>query len=54
MVVQKIGRDPDVTVRHEIARLSQMVNIDAVVKINYDETGRGIVDDKARGKEIEH
>lgn len=47
-VVQKIGRDPDVTVRHDISKLSRVPEVGAVEDISYDKSGRGIVKEKAQ------
>lgn len=47
-VVQKVGRDPDVTARHDISRLSRVPEIGAVEDIAYDKTGRGIVKERAQ------
>lgn len=52
--VQKIGRDPDVTVRHDISKLSRVPEVGAVEDISYDKSGRGIVKDRAQEKAIEH
>ena len=50
--VQKMGRDPDVTVRHDISKLSKTLVIGEVASIKYDEDGRGTVQDKVQEKAL--
>jgi N12 class adenine-specific DNA methylase/predicted RNA methylase len=47
IVTQKIGRDPDMVVLHEVSRLSGLPNIDEVVDIQY-RGGKGEVTDKSK------
>lgn len=49
-VIQKVGRDPDKIVRHDISKLSRVPEVGAVEDIAYDKAGRGIVKDKALEK----
>ena len=46
--VQKTGRDPDVTVRHDISKLSKALIVGEVVTIKYDKNGHGIIEGKAQ------
>ena len=50
--VQKTGRDPDVTVRHDISKLSKTLVVGEVASIKYDKDGRGMVDDKLQEKAL--
>lgn len=50
--VQKTGRDPDVTVRHDISKLSKALVVGEVASIKYDKDGRGMVEDKAQEKAL--
>ena len=50
--VQKTGRDPDVTVRHDVSKLSKTLIVGEVVSIKYDKDGLGMVEDKAQEKAI--
>ena len=48
--VQKIGRDPDVTVRHDISKLSKDLVVGEVASIHYDKDGYAMVYDKTLNK----
>lgn len=50
--VQKTGRDPDVTVRHDISKLSKTLVVGEVASIKYDKDGLGMVEDKAQEKAL--
>lgn len=50
--VQKIGRDPDVTVRHDISKLSKTLIVGEVATIKYDKGGHGIVEVKTQEKAL--
>lgn len=50
--MQKTGRDPDVTVHHDISKLSKALIVGEVASIKYDKDGRGMVEDKAKEKAL--
>lgn len=50
VAVQKVGRDPDVVVRHDLKNLSRMPEVGEVVGIQY-KNGRGQVSEKVMGVE---
>ncbi|MDO9152047.1 MAG: LPD7 domain-containing protein, partial [Methylotenera sp.] len=50
--IQKTGRDPDVTVRHDVSKLSKTLVVGEVVSIKYDKDGRGMVKDKIQEKAL--
>jgi Large polyvalent protein-associated domain 7 len=50
--VQKTGRDPDVTVRHDISKLSKTLIVGEVATIKYDKDGHGIVEGKMQEKAL--
>ena len=50
--VQKTGREPDITVRHDISKLSKVLVVGEVASIKYDKDGRSLVEDKIQEKAL--
>ena len=50
--VQKTCRDPDVTVRHDISKLSKTLIVGEVATIKYDKNGHGIFEGKMQEKAL--
>lgn len=46
------GRDPDVTVRHDVFKLSKELVVGEVASIKYDKDRCGVVEDKAQEKAL--